>query len=151
MPISFSLTARYRGLLVAILIPIFSAPASAESVAMVYVIGQQKLQIMPSDITETRIGRMKEPGDSLGRGALRICFTKYVHARILAFVTQNLQQYEHFKIVIDCKVVADLQITAFDGHGNCNFFYSENLGDLMRLEQSIKSGMTNSTCEAYVS
>jgi hypothetical protein len=35
-----------------------------------------------------------------------------------------------------------LRTTAFDGHGNCNFIYSKNLGDLARLEQSIKSGMT---------
>ena len=117
---------------------------------MVYVIGEQKLQIMPSDITGTRIGRLRSR-EVLGRGALRICFTEDVHARILEFVTKNLRQYEHFKIVIDCKVVVDLRITAFDGHGNCNFIYSENLGDLMRLEQSMKSGMTNSTCAAYIS
>ena len=140
-------------MLLAILItPFFAAaPAFAEGVAMVYVIGEQKLQIMTSDITETHVGRMREPGDPVGRAALRICFNDEVHSQILEFVTKNLQQYDHFKLVIDCKVVVDLRIAAFDGLGNCNFIYDENPYFLMGLERDIKSGMTNSTCEAYVS
>jgi hypothetical protein len=157
MPMSFPLTKRacrrVCRLLLATLIPASFAPAtaSAESVAMVYVIGDQKLQIMQSDITEARVGRLRDVGDPFGRGALRICFTPAVHARILDFVTRNLRQYDRFKLVIDCKVVVDLRITAFDGEGGCNFIYSEEIGELMQLEQSIQSGMTNSTCEAYIS
>jgi hypothetical protein len=154
---SFSPTARSRHracrLLFAILIPPFfaAAPVFAESVAMVYVIGEQKLQIMASDIAETHVGQMREFGDPVGRPALRICFNEDVHAKILEFVTKNLRQYDHFELVIDCKVAVNLRITAFDGLGNCNFIYDENPYLLMGLERDIKSGMTKSTCEAYVS
>lgn len=157
MPAWFSPTApsRHRAcrlLLAILMIPFFAAaPACAESVAMVYVIGEQKLQIMSSDITETHVGQMREPGESVGRPALRICFNQDVHTKILAFVTNNLQRYDRFKLVIDCKVVVDLRLAAFDGLGNCNFIYDKNPYLLMGLERDIKSGMTNSTCEAYVS
>ncbi len=152
MPVSFFFISRARRMLLTLLLlATTSSGVFAESVSMIYVIREQKLPIMATDITQTRIGRMRQLGDPLRRLALRICFSQDMHARILEFVTKNLEKNDYFKIIIDCKVVVDLRIVAFHGEGNCNFIYSEDFGDLVSLEESIKSGMTNATCEAYVS
>jgi hypothetical protein len=122
-----------------------------DNVAMVYLIGPDRIQVMASDIVSTKVGTLRNVGATEGRSALRVCFNDAIHERILQTVRKDLNLYDHFKIVIGCTVAEDLRITSFEGLGNCNFFASDNPDQSYMLEANIRQGMTKSSCADYVS
>lgn len=121
-----------------------------DTVAMVYLVGPDRIQVMASDITSVNVGEMTEDGWRK-RSAVRVCFNDAVHKRILASVRKNLKLNDHFKVVVGCAVAADTHITSFEGIGTCNFFMSTSIHGAIALAAEIKTGMTRSGCSAYIS
>lgn len=127
-----------------------SSSSADDAVAMVYLVGPDRIQVMASDITGVNVGEMTEDGWKK-QSAVRVCFNDAVHARILESVRKNLKLNDHFKVVVGCAVAADMRITSFEGIGNCNFFMSTSIHGAIALAAGIMTGMTKSGCSAYIS
>ncbi len=101
---------------VSVLVLTCSSGFANDGVAMVYLVGSDRIQVMTRDITGVDVGEMIEDGWKK-QSATRVCFSDLVHKRILESVRKNLKLNDHFKVVVGCAVVADMHITSFEGKG----------------------------------
>lgn len=124
--------------------------SAEDAVAMVYLIGPDRIQVIASDIISVDVGGMTQDGWKK-RTAVRVCFNDAIHKRILALVNKNLAVNDHFKIVVGCAVAADMRIKSLQGTGNCNFFTSDTIYRSLALADEIKKGMTKANCAQYIS